>query len=486
MPKLRVIFDDQVKFFVLWVIGFFVLWVTYQGFASIRYLSVILVPIIVIVTHGFYKLYEDLTGKKDWIPLSVVLLACLLSLASYYYPISLTIFSNQVNTKTINEQFLLSAYHYYHNGLYYIIFALIVSILFLLSYSKLNTLKMPMLINWKPNPRFVKGFVIIIILFIPFLVPSVVFISSTGNIDQFNSTFVYYQRPAYQEVVNALLNENNPSSGIIVVNFPGLPIYLNQPTLDLFAEREGIRTIYTKNVSELLQMLLQPLVYLKNNYNINIPPNVLSSSFSFDYIVIPNYANNYYPFYAQTLFNQSFLFSLLFQKSLFKILYENSEFLVFKRMYTVPMFSGIVTSSLQSGFQDDSIFGRIQFATSFSQDLRLGMDLSLPEALGSQLTINTTVQISQLDSSVTLNSTSIQTVSSNNSLVTISVPLNINVLKPESFSITQINLNILINKTSSLSLRNYSLSSSTDGLLLSYNSVTNNWSISTGLGLLTN
>ncbi len=458
LPKLRVVFDEQVKFFVLWTIGFFMLWLTYQSFASVRYLSVILVPIIVIVTHGFYKLYEDITKQKNHLPLGVAALACLLAFASYYYPLNISVLTKGLDPKTLNTQFLLSAYNYYHNSVYYIFFALVLSILFILVmrwYNNAQITVKPIKVFKTLTGKTSKVILLVIILFIPFLIPSAIFVSVNGNIAQFNSTFVYYQRPAYKEVVTTLLNENSPSSGIITIDDPGLPIYLNQPTLDLFAQQEGLRSIFSPNISELLQMLEEPLSYVKNNYNITIQSDILSQAFSFDYVVVPNYANNIYTYYASSLYNQTYLFPLLFQKQLFKLIYQNNEFLIFKRIYTVPVFSGIVNSWLYSSSSPkNSILGRVQENQMLSNSITLQLLCSLPEALRAEVTINATVNLTEGTHTLLLNTTQLYTPETTSTLYSISIPLTSQLLDSDSITIQNVTVTALINSTTSLILKN--------------------------------
>lgn len=483
LPKIRVIFDDQVKFFVLWILGFFNLWLTYQGFSSIRYLSVILVPIIIVVTHGFFKLYQDLTEKSGPIPISVVFLACFLSFASFYFPISLNILTNGLNTSSINDQFLLSAYNYYKNSILYLLLALIISISFIIiiKLHKKNIIRFRM-----PKVqllKIVKVIALVLILFVPFFIPSFVFVSSDENINQFNATFVYYQRPAYTEVVNALLNENSPSSGVIDINFPGLPIYLNQPSLDLFDQAGNVKSIFSSNITALLEMLQEPLSYIKTNYNISINPNALPTGFSFDYIIIPNFGNNFYPFYVRNFYNQSFIFPLLFQKSLFQLIYKNNEFLVFKRIYTVPFFSGIVNGYLTSGNTKISLLGMVQSSSQFLRNMSLQILCSLPEAIGSQVTINTTINLLENNIPVSINSTQNLDLKNSSTMFSIPIPLSVNLPNRNSFSIENINLKILINTKNTYLVRNYSLVSPENNLTVNYNPKNNYWSISTGLGL---
>ena len=483
VPKARVIFDDQVKFFILWILGFFILWLTYQSFTSIRYLSIILVPIVIVVTHGFYKLYQDVSKNKGPIPLGLVFLACFLSFTSYYFPLSPSIFSNGISTKTINDQFLLSAFNYYNNSIFYLLFALIVSILFILWFKYDLTKSQLMKIRKPMQLRTVKAFLIVIIVFIPFAVPTAVFLSVDGNGNQFNSTFVYYQRPAYTEVVNTLLNENSPSSGIIDINFPGLPIYLNQPSLDLFDQASNLKSTFPSNISDLLEMLQQPLTYIKSNYNISVNPNLLPASFSFDYVVIPNYANNYYPFYTTDLYNQTFLFPLLFQKNLFHLIYENSEFLVFKRIYVIPSFAGIVNSYLVSNISKISLLGRIQTSLHAVSNLSLQLLCSIPEAQNSQLSINSTINLYEKNSLIQFNSLENLSLSNLNSLFTVTIPLTSTLPQAETFSIANITLKLLISKNNSLITRTYGLSLSEGQLTINYDSIANEWTINTGIGL---
>lgn len=484
VPKLRVVFDEQVKFFVLWTIGFFILWLTYQSFASIRYLSVILVPIVIIVTHGCYVLYEDITKVKDSLPLSAVAVACLVAFGSYYYPLNVSVLLNGITPKGISQQFLLSAYNYYHNSILYLLAACIASILFLLVLKWYRTTNYSLTGLKKFPKRPVKVLTLLMILFIPFLVPSVVFVSVQGNVQQFDSAFYYYQRPTYQEVVTELVDQNSPSSGIITLDDPGLPIYLNQPTLDLFNQEGNINVLSSTNITNLLQMLIEPLTYVKNNYNISIGTNILASGFSFDYFVIPNYGNNFYPYYAQTYYNSTYLFPLLFHKNLFQLIYENSDFLIFRREYSVPFFSGIVNSWLYTGTgPKDSVLGRIQNNETFGSSLQLQLLYSLPEALGSTVTLNTTMYITQGSRSILLNNTQTITLGLKNSFISATIPLTSQIMNLNSFSLDNITVNALINGTAGLVLRNYSLQGPTQGIPLIYNQRGQYWTITTGLGL---
>ncbi|MHA2365199.1 MAG: hypothetical protein ACXAC7_14665, partial [Candidatus Hodarchaeales archaeon] len=92
LPKLRSFFDKESRFFLLWILSFFIIWLTFYGMGSIRYLTPILVPMIIIVAHGVYKIIEDITGNSNNISSWIIIFLPILALFSYYFPISPDIF----------------------------------------------------------------------------------------------------------------------------------------------------------------------------------------------------------------------------------------------------------------------------------------------------------------------------------------------------------------------------------------------------------
>ena len=483
LPKLRVVLDEQMKFFVLWILGFFILWLSYYGESSIRYLSVILVPMVILVAHGVHKLYQDITKKKQSVTAGVVLFASVLTFTSYYYPISPAIFSSGINNQIINNEFLLSAYNYYQNSLLYLLFALLLSVLFLLYYTRWNKNISIKKLHY-PFKRGILGpIAIILILFIPFMIPTFVFASVDSNLNDFNATYVYYQRPAFKDVINALLQENSPTSGILGIDVPGLAIYLNQPTVDLFVQSDELKPIFADNITAILQFITDPVQYAKENYNITVGSNLLSSSFSFDYIVLPNYANNIYNYYAHSLYSQSFLFPLLFQKSLFQVIYTNNEFIVFKRIYTNSQFYGIVNSYLIDQTNNISIMGTVQLGSKLSNNVNLGLTCSLPDLSGSNLTINSTIALKLNNDILTIHgNTSLRETSK--SIFSVVLPLTSQLTQPNSFSILNVTVDILQNNTKGVNLQEFVLSSNILGIPLPYNSVGRFWTVVEGPGLV--
>lgn len=482
LPKLRVVLDDKVKYFVLWTLSFFMLWLTYQGFTSIRYLSVILVPVIIIVTHGFHKLYQDLVGPKKAVPFGLVALASFLAFTSYYYPISPTVLLNGIQTKTLNQQFLLSAFNYYTNSVLYLVLALTVSFAVIIFVKYTKTHQISISISNKEINTVLKAISIMIIIFIPFTVPSFVFISVGANTNDFNGVYNYYQRPAYTDIVDALLNENSPSSGILAIDMPGLPIYLNQPEIDLYVQGNEVPPLFTTNVTSLLQLLVNPIEFAQTNYNLNITSDIASNSFSFDYFIIPNYVNNVYKYYVTSLYDKSMLFSLLFQKSLFNLIHENSEFLLFKRVYINPIFSGIVNSYLVAGSTKTSVLGRVQQATTFYDNLSINILGSLPDSPANNMLINTTINGIQDNNNFSLEQSTNLTIDKNDTLFNYSIPVINSIQHHSSLTIANVTISIQLSGSNYFSTKTYVLSASTDGLKIQYDAVTNSWSLATGLG----
>jgi hypothetical protein len=484
VPKIRVIFDDQVKYFVLWTIGFFVIWLTYHSFSSVRYLSIILVPIVIIVTHGFFKLYEDITKNKkpESKSLLIVISASFLAFLSYYFPINLL--NNQLNFQSINDIFLSSAFYYYTNSVFYLGLAILVTLSFLFIIKRTLNQKNFSSINFSSQMRKIKFVMILLIVSVPFTVPTVVLLSSGGNIDDFNSTMVYYQRPAYKEVVKALLEENSPSSGILVVDLPGLPIYLNQPTLDLYFQGKEVQQIFKTNISNILQILLNPLEFAQENFNLTLNENILSSSLSFDYVVIPSYENNFYNFYVSSLYKESKLFSLLFHQKLFRVVFENPEFIVFKRNYNDIYFDGIVNTYLSTNKTMTSIFGRVQTETDFQNDVLLKVEALFPDQHNANITINSTISLLGNDQLLKINSTYIKDFNTELNAFEFTIPLKLDQYNFRNLLIQNITLKVLIESNHSIISKNYLLESQNNGLELVFNQITNSWYVFKGIGLI--
>lgn len=367
VPKLRALVDSSVAFFSAWAVFVFEVWMVFHGVGSTRYLTPLLVPLVVLVTHGVYLVWADLSKRQDGVPLAMLLGFSSSALLSYYFPIPLETFlgfDDDVNS--IGDASLRSAELYYDNTLLVLSLVLLVSGLTLLALKKTKVLLSdhPFTMG---QLRFKDAFVVVFCLLIvvfPVAIPGTVLVGLGGDVGTFQTTWEYQNRPAIQEVAEVIVMDDQPLSSIITLNAPALMYLTNQPTLDLFAQRGLLNFFDVANITYLLSLLKDPVGLIAEVANETI--DVGLDLTSFDYVVVPNYGNLFYRFYGSNIYLSSPLFSLVKNPNLFMVLHENPEFVVYKRTYQSPLFGGLVDLRLDNNDTTSSIVGKVQRKQTFT------------------------------------------------------------------------------------------------------------------------
>ncbi len=310
---------------LIWILLFFAIWLAYYSTSSIRYLAPILIPMILCVSWGCYNLISKI--KTDKTKQFWEILFIFAGTACFYYLIpinSLTVTDQTQNT--IGFAFNQAALNYYSNP---IILSLAAVILILTFYygTKLEVQSKIKGVKKVINLKIIRTLMICVIITIPIAVQSYLLIYSKGNISEFNAIMEYEYRPEYQEMVDVIVQQNQPLSGILTVRTPGIQFFTGQPVLDIYYQRylfkEDLFFTWT-NLSKIISVLLNPQTHI-----IDLS-NQTSFGFSIRYILVPSNQNLYFNSYMTQIYNNSILFRSLENQTYFSKLYNNPEFVLYQ------------------------------------------------------------------------------------------------------------------------------------------------------------
>ena len=387
LPKvLSLLKRSNVSVLVIWVLIFFSFWVVLDS-SSIRYLTPVITPSLILTVQGFlvikskltflyHSKFLSLTDVKEEIVAKFssiwILIILSLGLCSLYLPIPLNTLLS-LNRNGIARAYLLSAYIYYSNWfilvLIFIIFPIVVYFIFLKFNLKLyHFRKLSSFFN--PKVKAISFSVFILFLFIFPNIPLFgTFYSSNFNVYQTQQTYDYDYRPDVQELINVLYSTNDPTAGVMVYDTPGIPVWIGNPTYDIYSAKYILNPLFSSNnITEGLQILLNPYSYLASVINYTLPKGFALPSI--DYIVIPNVNNLYYNSFMNSFRTENYFFALVQNPNYFQLYYENSDFLVYKREFTTPSYYGIYDLGLQFNKKQIPILGSIPQYSNLSSSIQ--------------------------------------------------------------------------------------------------------------------
>ena len=229
LPKVVGIVSAKKDFPILniWIGVFYILWLAYYSTTSIRYLSVIWIPLSIISVLGISKLitHFEMSDFEDIIFLFII--ACNFL---FFYPF--------IPLEYSNEGFH-QRYKSYHLSIFrlliYTIFFVFIIILLFRGLSKLAKQYKKTNLN---NHNFIKiiTYVLIIIISLsPIAFQSSELISNGFDIGNFREENVYDNRKSVMDLVDFIKSEKIESDEIIiVVNLPGLEYFTNNMVIDLY------------------------------------------------------------------------------------------------------------------------------------------------------------------------------------------------------------------------------------------------------------
>lgn len=327
----------------IWVMGYLIIWTAYYFKGSVRYLSPIYIPIVLLIVFGFFELIEkfnvDITSRLPSI--AMIFLGC----ANFYYLINLDLAIMGENTQElVGDAYNKAAFHYYSHpetGILQSILFLGLWIIILYAAGgnnewidrQLHKMKDKIdLSKYKKNfitlGRYSVYILLILVVSIPIAVQGYVFATSSFNIEVFQETMEYEYNEDYKTIIDKILDEGSLTGGIITVRMPGVNFFAKKPVLDFYYQSTLLgRDFYeSENLTYLIDILKAPVEYLlPEEYNITVPFNIY-----FEFIVVPNTQNIYYEIYQDNIVDQSFFFRSLTNSTYFEQIFENPRYLLYK------------------------------------------------------------------------------------------------------------------------------------------------------------
>jgi hypothetical protein len=412
IPKLRVIFkSNEIPEVLIWITCSFALWLTYYQIGSQRYLTPIILPLIIIVYKGIIMIWQDLTliirklttnqsiklGKK--IPLNYLLLFLVFGLLTLYFPLPLeTILGLNSSDSNIGHLYLESAYSYYKNWFLLIIIAILLPLFILLAIiflkSRLQT-KSYFNDNIKKIRKIGTISLVLLTFSIPTVVPTMVLVSTNLDINRFHQEYVYENRQAVEDVREFLLKENTEKQAVLVLNTPGIPVWTSIPTIDFISQNDLLTPLYDNgNISYGLNLLLNPLLYTLETYDaLSVDQSLIPG---IKYVLIPNKENFIFEHYLNYYKHDSYLFSIIYDSRYFNEVFRNTEFVIYVRIFSVPSFIGPFDIRIDDSTSRNSILGEIVESIELDSNFTLSAQWDLSNLQGSNIILNNYLKIKNL------------------------------------------------------------------------------------------
>lgn len=288
------------NFLLSWWIAYSIIWYAYFGSVSARYLVPILVPLSIITAIGFVDILNKFKISENDLRLSIIALIVIFSVFLFYYPF--------IPIEYANMQFNERIFRYHKYQFKLLIYATIISLLFLMSIrfiKKVDDEKLMTIIR------------VLLFIFIITPVSPQVYILAASDFDQeeFQAQAAYYNRPEYQELISAIKELNiDLEQKIISVNTPGLGYYVLRPAIDLMLfESDLSSSIQLNNASKLMELMVDNDIILVVKLN-------------FKHVYYQQFIKNY----ASLV-----LFQITVDGNNFSEIFRNSEFILFERISEV-------------------------------------------------------------------------------------------------------------------------------------------------------
>jgi hypothetical protein len=313
---------------LIWIFVFFAIWSTYYLNGSIRYLTPIIIPMVICISWGFHRIAHTIDNQaiQDLLMVITAFLGCF----SFYYLVALGSLSISDQTQeNVGLSYNQAAYNYYSHPEILILLALGISLIYLL-FLKRDTIRLDIRLKYHPRIIWIQRILVLAIILIPIGVQSYLLIYSKGDIAQFQAIHEYEYRDEYQQLVTVIQQQNQPFAAIMTVRTPGLQFFTKQPVIDIYYQQAvfPVNPFFTlTNISEIVQILRNPLDYIPEiETRINV-------TISLSYIVVPNINNIYYDSYQTEIVSKSLLFQSLESSQYFSRIYENSDFKLFEVLF---------------------------------------------------------------------------------------------------------------------------------------------------------
>ena len=455
LPKILALFKRSVLSpIILWILIFFSFWAVFDSI-SIRYLTPVITPLILLSLYGFLliKSYLKDLGIKlsiiakdtqdqvsDHFSSAWIAAILILGLLSLYFPIPLEVlFSN--DRYNIARAYLATAFTYYSNWFTVLLILIGVPIFcFVVLLKGYLQVKVPHSLissSFKKLKKYSLAVVLLIILLYPNIILFNVYASSSFNITETQRTYIYESRPEFQELINVIYSENDPTGAIMVYDTPGIPVYIGNPTFDMYSESYILNPLFiSSNITLGMQILLDPYTYIATANHYKLPSSL--SYPAIDYVIVPNKGNLYFNSFMHDFRDHSYLFPLLENPQLFNLVFNNSDFRLYKRLFNQANFFGPFDTGLQSSTSTVPILGLVPQTTFNGSDLTQYVNLFFPTSKFQQLNLTVQSQLNTTSDITLTNNYTFQQLSDDMFTVSWNIPFN------DSFSITGLSINATV------------------------------------------
>ncbi len=392
---------------VVWLGMYVIIWTTYYGPSSARYLSLIIVPVVILSVHGLDVVLRWMSeGTKDLGMLHQGKLLSFLVLAplNYYYipDLSLLLAFDDPNSRNkLGLSYLQSAMNYYLHveymlGLGLLGFIVVLAFVDASSFKK----RLSTFLKFKEGstaskmlsstieggdrvPSFLPPILFMLLVIIPIIVPTSLFVASGGNLDAVADTMVLYHDSSYQQVIDYLRLHFNPTDGILSFNVPGIGAQTDMPTLEVMMippELPVEKRPWAANfpVTDVLSFLRSPLSLEDLQRYQSFFPDKFLTSFGFTYVVVPTPIYYWWRSFEVGYMQSSTLVALLDNPRYFALVLETENYYLFKMINDDVDFGGILDLQL---VDDDnfkvSLLGPLSNLDSLTQNAAQFRELNL-------------------------------------------------------------------------------------------------------------
>ena len=390
-PKLVSLFYNHIKmsFFLLWIGGFYIIWSSYYFTVSIRYLTPILVPLLVIVADGILTALKKFTNDVNKKFYTITLLTALFGVFNYYYipPLS-TLLKPNFNRYQIALSYLKAGVQYYRDPLMMIL----LMVTSLVTYHTLlrkdlfqkmtHVMKNTRFLSFKPTKKpivIVYGIFIFLIIAIPIAVPMTTFAMASFDINKFRQIYDVQQSESYKELIEKLNSEATINEITLSFNTPGIQYFSERPyleamgTLGLFNATPLFESSH--HINAYLDFFSNPFKFLdqKTVNSLGIDTSILSIKF----IIIPRPSFYWYPNFESQWYLKTPFFRALDNNKMFTRILTTTEFILYK--VNTKTFNGLIDLSVTKNARDISLLGPIEYSIALDKKDTLTLWLDYPQ-----------------------------------------------------------------------------------------------------------
>lgn len=342
----------------LWCLSFLAIWFAYYFLISVRYLSIVILPLVLLTVKGTEWLYQRLLLTK--IP-RFALEVFLLTAATF-----------QIRHYLLDKQLFeppARSFTYATNPIAILviviaIFLIGIGLLIISSHLDVALWQQRMTLP-KQAQQLLMGSILAVLLLLTITAPAIMEINhlrgTSWDSDLFVERHVWEYRPTFQELTQAIIAQNVPNASIIGANVFGLEFFVQQPVIDLlWWGRPIVEPLFTEeNVTRGLELL-----------------NTLNTQF----IIALKETNYLYEQFQAEVASQTYLYHIVNDESYFQRVLTNEEFVLY-RLTSFRPFIGIVNLKLQTSDERVSVLGDGQpnFESTARPTLVVTMDLTMKE-----------------------------------------------------------------------------------------------------------